>query len=268
MDKNKIIERFKRILKDLRTEKGLSQDEFAKELGISKGAVSYYETGQRVPDIVVLSAIADYFEVSTDFLLGRTETKSVNEDVQAACKVTGLSEEAVDNLKKCCCKMGLNQILIERDFQYTAIFLQNVIESESVFILTAKILDFFKSIATNLEESELQELRNCIGSYISHISSNWLYDFTKYYNEPDFNSYCHSVFLQLAEYIDLREYYAISSFTRIVKEKRENAKDYSSSADKVDFLYNTLSESKELSKKTKALILEGLHSILYSEEGD
>ena len=103
MDKNKIIERFKRILKDLRTEKGLSQDEFAKELGISKGAVSYYETGQRVPDIVVLSAIADYFEVSTDFLLGRTETKSVNEDVQAACKVTGLSEEAIYWMKKNIC---------------------------------------------------------------------------------------------------------------------------------------------------------------------
>ncbi|MBR4111865.1 MAG: helix-turn-helix transcriptional regulator [Ruminiclostridium sp.] len=100
MDKNKIIERFKRILKDLRTEKGLSQDEFAKVLGISKGAVSYYETGQRVPDIVVLSAIADYFKVSTDYLLGRTEIKSVDEDVQVACKVTGLSERTINSLQE------------------------------------------------------------------------------------------------------------------------------------------------------------------------
>lgn len=84
MDKNKISNDFKQILKDLRTERDLSQDEFAKELGISKGAVSYYETGQRVPDIAVLSALADYFGVSTDYLLGRTQIQSVNEDIQAA----------------------------------------------------------------------------------------------------------------------------------------------------------------------------------------
>lgn len=105
MNKNKIANDFKKILKDLRTERGLSQDEFAKELGISKGAVSYYETGQRVPDIVVLSALADYFGVSTDYLLGRTETKSVNEDIQVACKVTGLTEEAFSGMYKNICEI-------------------------------------------------------------------------------------------------------------------------------------------------------------------
>lgn len=103
MDKNKIIERFKRILKDLRTEKGLSQDEFAKELGISKGAVSYYETGQRVPDIVVLSAIADYFKVSTDYFLGRTETPSIKEDMQIAIKTTGLTEKTIETMQRNMC---------------------------------------------------------------------------------------------------------------------------------------------------------------------
>lgn len=105
MDKNKISTSFGRIIKDLRTEIGISQDEFAKELGISKGAVSYYETGQRVPDIVVLSAFADYFGVSTDYLLGRTETKSIDEDMQIACKVTGLSEDAISGMYKNICKV-------------------------------------------------------------------------------------------------------------------------------------------------------------------
>ena len=101
MNKIQITNEFKRILKDLRTAKGLSQDEFAKELGISKGAVSYYETGQRVPDIVVLSAFADFFGVSTDYLLGRPGGLETNdEDIQAACRVTGLEVKTIQSFKK------------------------------------------------------------------------------------------------------------------------------------------------------------------------
>lgn len=75
MEKKKTINEFKTVLKTLREKRGLSQEKLGKELGISKGAICYYETGQRAPDIVVLSAFADYFEVSTDYLLGRTERK-------------------------------------------------------------------------------------------------------------------------------------------------------------------------------------------------
>ncbi|MBQ8613119.1 MAG: hypothetical protein IJ416_02745 [Ruminiclostridium sp.] len=44
-------------------------------------------------------ALADYFGVSTDYLLGRTENPSVEEDIQIACKVTGLSEKSIVILK-------------------------------------------------------------------------------------------------------------------------------------------------------------------------
>lgn len=63
---------FKKRLISLRKKKKLTQDELAKILGISRGALSMYEIGQREPDFATLKKIADFFHISTDYLLGRT----------------------------------------------------------------------------------------------------------------------------------------------------------------------------------------------------
>ena len=60
-------------LKELREEAGLSQKAMAKKLDISSGAYCYYETNVNEPSIVVLKKIADYFDVTADYLLGRTD---------------------------------------------------------------------------------------------------------------------------------------------------------------------------------------------------
>lgn len=67
---------FNKILKILRTSKSVTQDELAKALNISRSAVGMYEKGDREPDYETLEAIADYFNVSIDYLLGR-ESKTV-----------------------------------------------------------------------------------------------------------------------------------------------------------------------------------------------
>ncbi len=56
---------------ELRKEKGLSQVGLAKELGVDCSTIAKYETGDRLPDVVMLCKVADYFGVSTDYLLGR-----------------------------------------------------------------------------------------------------------------------------------------------------------------------------------------------------
>jgi transcriptional regulator with XRE-family HTH domain len=63
---------FANILKTLRTDKHLSQQELATRLGISKSAVSMYEQGRREPDFDILNKIADIFQVDADYLLGRS----------------------------------------------------------------------------------------------------------------------------------------------------------------------------------------------------
>ncbi len=67
---------FSKNLTSLRKEKGLSQYELADRLGFSRGKLANYEQGTRQPDFDTLKLIADYFEVPTDYLLGRDALSS------------------------------------------------------------------------------------------------------------------------------------------------------------------------------------------------
>ena len=62
-------------IKELRTEKGITQADLAKILKISDRAVGYYENGDREPDYTTLLKIAEYFDVSIDYLLGRVDVR-------------------------------------------------------------------------------------------------------------------------------------------------------------------------------------------------
>ena len=60
-------------LKELRKEKGVSQKEVAKAIGITLSAYSNYEQGTREPSYEILKNLCLYYEVSADFLLGLEE---------------------------------------------------------------------------------------------------------------------------------------------------------------------------------------------------
>lgn len=61
-------------LKELRKAHGISQLKLAMDLNTSQNTVSRYETGEREPGIAELIKLADYFNVSVDYLLERTDT--------------------------------------------------------------------------------------------------------------------------------------------------------------------------------------------------
>ncbi len=63
-------------LKKLREEKGLSQIELARALNISNVMLSRYEKNKRSPDYETLNKLADYYGVSTDYLLGRIDIRN------------------------------------------------------------------------------------------------------------------------------------------------------------------------------------------------
>lgn len=60
-------------LKQLRKQKHISQLTLATDLGMNQNAISRYETGEREADYKTLIAFAEYFHVSVDYLLGRTD---------------------------------------------------------------------------------------------------------------------------------------------------------------------------------------------------
>ena len=61
-------------MRELRKTRGISQLKLAFDLSINQNTVSRYETMERQADYETLIRIADYFEVSIDYLLGRTNT--------------------------------------------------------------------------------------------------------------------------------------------------------------------------------------------------
>lgn len=60
---------------ELRKEKGMTQEELAKALNITRSALSLYEIGKRDPDTDTIKKFAEFFGVSTDYLLGQTDVR-------------------------------------------------------------------------------------------------------------------------------------------------------------------------------------------------
>ena len=65
-------------LKNLRKERGISQLKLAMDLNMNQNSISRYENGQRQADYTTLIAFADYFDVSIDYLLERTDNPKMN----------------------------------------------------------------------------------------------------------------------------------------------------------------------------------------------
>lgn len=65
-------------LKELRKEKGLSQITVQMQTGIEQALISKYENGERVPPTETLMQLADFYGVSMDYIMGRTDRKEIN----------------------------------------------------------------------------------------------------------------------------------------------------------------------------------------------
>ena len=69
---------FAERLKKLRLEADMKQSDLGKLLGVSASTIGMYEQGRRYPDFETLIKIANYFNVSLDFLLGRSDIKDTS----------------------------------------------------------------------------------------------------------------------------------------------------------------------------------------------
>lgn len=67
---------FPRVMKLLRNERGLKQKEAADQLGINQALLSHYEHGKREPGLDFLVHVADFYGVSVDYILGRSNSRT------------------------------------------------------------------------------------------------------------------------------------------------------------------------------------------------
>lgn len=115
------------ILAELRKDKHLLQKDLADFLSISIGTVSNYETGAHEPDFETLCKLADFFQVSTDYLLGRTDlpydVKKLSEPVRNGITISDITHTLLnmsqENLDSVLEYMELltykNKMIAERD---------------------------------------------------------------------------------------------------------------------------------------------------------
>ena len=85
-------------LKEIRKAKGISQLKLALDLNTNQNTISRYETGEREPGINELIKIADYFNVSIDFLLERTDNPNIQ---KKADKFTAFSYNKKAAINQC-----------------------------------------------------------------------------------------------------------------------------------------------------------------------
>ena len=83
-------------IKSLREDRDLRQSDLARETGIDQRTISNYETGKTAPDVYALIRLADFFEVSIDYLVGRTPSYDHSEEKKQIEKI----QESLEELKK------------------------------------------------------------------------------------------------------------------------------------------------------------------------
>ena len=92
-----VMDTFAKRLRFLREERKLSQTELAKDLGISRGSLSFYENAERTADIEILYRVSEYFGVTLDYLIGKSDNRTkenavIGEDL-------GLSDKSISVLR-------------------------------------------------------------------------------------------------------------------------------------------------------------------------
>lgn len=85
-------------IRELRQLNGLRQVDFAKELGIAQSTLSTWESGRYEPDSASLLKLAQYFNVSVDYLLGRDEDTKKEPAANSGGELSGIDAELYELL--------------------------------------------------------------------------------------------------------------------------------------------------------------------------
>ena len=93
---------FDKRLKNLRSEAKINQTDLARALGVTQGTIGNWETGKRIPDAETLKEVANYFNVSVDYLIGndtKEESQAYFDDPKIKMLARNLSQISDEDRK-------------------------------------------------------------------------------------------------------------------------------------------------------------------------
>lgn len=157
--------RFSERLKELRVSHGLSQQEFANQLGcVSKSSINMYERGEREPSFETLEAIADYFNVDMDYLLGKSDNPNKYGDLMAYLIEESKSGRAAaaDDMRR---TFGMEHSTLStylcEDKSQSSILFYKAMERNA-----ARELSKLIGMVDNMDRYELEHIRHLVGAYL------------------------------------------------------------------------------------------------------
>ncbi len=153
-------------LKELRIENGLTQGELAEQFGLKASIVGMYENNRRMPEIRTLSLMADFFNVSTDYLLDRTNLREqfMPERLRNIRGEISLDEYAT--------KLGISKNLLERYECGKEIPSKGIIEYISEFENIDYLYFFRNDFNINVQNENFA--KPSINNTISEEIADWL----------------------------------------------------------------------------------------------
>lgn len=157
-------------LSEIMKERKVSQEKLAQALGVKRQTVSLYKTGQSSPNVEQLYKIAQFFDVSSDWLVGLTNVKSRDIDLNAVCIKTGLSESAAETLiedreKNDLALLFINNLLCE------GILFQSQARIAAHYLVQAEISNQSKSKTQQLVDNYLAYSGAASGLFGGEVNS-------------------------------------------------------------------------------------------------
>lgn len=111
----------------------ITQAQLSKTIGVTRQTISQYLNGISEPSYAALVKIADYFDVSLDYLLGRSEARTTDLNIKNVCEITGLNEHSIDLLN------GINACAMDDKFGEIQLFGRN---PDYALCLVNEFIDF------------------------------------------------------------------------------------------------------------------------------
>ena len=172
---NNMISSFSERLKELRAEKGIRSEDAAEVFGVSRATLSAYEMGKSVPDLNVLNKMADFYEVSTDYICGRT---SVKKSLQTDTSSVKLSQSDVNKISELSDSETVGLSLLINSAQF-----KKMVKALAVCYISAFYLDYYNereskrsspAVKKELKSSKIgnvdRVIRNAVDDFFSELS--------------------------------------------------------------------------------------------------
>ena len=141
---------FSKILRELRDERKLTQQELADKLKVSRMTINFYESNRRTPDINFAIKAANFFNVSVDYLVGNSNVKSKEDHRYTKDQVDNLEDiiyylpaTAAQDLLKHLCDVLKNAY--DKKIEREILYLLSMVAYNAKFMTSAEPEDVFKA---------------------------------------------------------------------------------------------------------------------------